>query len=119
MASPYQYTGIAYILMNGKELPTLEGATLTPGGKIRTPLVGSRVYGFQEAPKEAGLSCTIPQRDGVSLFAIKNAVDVTISFECDTGEKFLLANAWCDGQCTLTGKGEIAAQFNAVECKEI
>lgn len=119
MASPYQYTGVAYISMNGKELPTLEGATLTPGGKIRTPVVGSRVYGFQEAPKEAALSCTIPQGSGVSLFEIKNAVDVTISFECDTGEKFLLANAWSDGQSTLSAKGEIVANFNAVECKEI
>lgn len=119
MTSPFKYTGIAYIHMNGKELPTKEGAQLTPGGVSRDPVVGSRVYGFQETPKEARVSCTIAQKPGVSLFTIKDLVDGTIVFECDTGEKFMLANAWCAGNCTLTSKGDIAAEFIAVECKEI
>lgn len=119
MTSPYQYTGIAYIHMNGKELPTKEGAQLTPGGVSRDPVIGSRVYGWQQTPKEARVSCTIPQGPGVSLFTIKNMVDGTVVFECDTGEKFMLANAWCDGNCTLTAKGDISAEFIAVECKEI
>ncbi|PHM49347.1 phage tail tube protein [Xenorhabdus miraniensis] len=119
MTSPYQYTGIAYIHLNGKELPTKDGATLTPGGFSRDPVIGARVYGWQQTPKEARLSCVIPQGPGVSLFSIKNAIDTTISFECDTGEKFMLANAWCDGNTSLTSKGEISAEFIAVECKEI
>ncbi|NHB89191.1 phage tail tube protein [Photorhabdus tasmaniensis] len=119
MASPYQYTGIAYIRLNGKEIQTKDGAQLTPGGVTRDPVIGSRVYGWQQTPKEARLSCVIPQGPGVSLFMIKNMVDATIEFECDTGERFMLANAWCDGNVSLTSKGEISAEFIGIECKEI
>ncbi|AXF74867.1 phage tail tube protein [Erwinia tracheiphila] len=119
MTSPYQYTGVAYVRLNGKEYPTKEGATLTPGGISRQPVVGARVYGWQGKPREAKLSCTIPQGPGISLFYINNLTDVTVEFESDTGERFLMANAWSTGESTLTDSGDIAAAFDAIECREI
>ena len=119
MGSQYQYTGKAYIRFNGKEHPTLEGGTFTPGGFPKEDVVGSRVYGFKEKVSAPKLSVVIPQGPGVSLFTIKNLVDATIEIECDTGEKFMMANAWCNGEPTLSLNGDINAEFSAIEAKEI
>lgn len=119
MTSPYQYTGVAYVRVNGKEYPTKEGATFTPGGISRQPVVGARVYGWQGKPREAKLSCTMPQGPDISLFYINGLDDVTLEFESDTGQRFLMANAWNTGESTLTDSGDISTAFDARESKEV
>lgn len=115
----YHYQGRAYLRVNGKRLPTKQGASLNPGGVQRPALVGSEVYGYTETPEAASLSCTIPNGPGVSLMSIRAMTDVTIEFECDTGPTFLLANAWASSIPTLTAEGDIAVTFTAVDCKEV
>lgn len=40
MSNPNQYQGVAYIRVNGQELPTMEGATFTPSGSVREVVKG-------------------------------------------------------------------------------
>lgn len=110
--NPNQLMGRAKIRANGLELMTLDGATFTPSGVTRTTVKGYSVYGYQEAVQEAHLECKLQQAPGGTSVDDVNAMNnVTITFTADTGESWTIANAWCDGGCTLGDKGEIDAKF--------
>ncbi|ECR7610286.1 phage tail protein [Salmonella enterica] len=112
MADSNQLMGRALIRANGQELPTLDGATMTPSSDAREVVKGYRVLGFQVSPQEAHLECKIQQTpDGVSVDDINAMDNVTITFEADTGETWTIANAWSDGKSQVTDKGEISANF--------
>ncbi|EHK1092688.1 phage tail tube protein [Salmonella enterica subsp. enterica serovar Poona] len=112
MADSSQLMGRALIRANGQELPSLDGATMTPSSDAREVLKGYRVLGFQVSPQEAHLECKIQQTPGgVSVDDINAMDNVTVTFEADTGETWTIANAWSDGKSSLTDKGEIAANF--------
>lgn len=114
-----KYQGIAKIRINGTEYPTSEDATLDPGGFIRETVKGSRVYGYQETPKEATLECKVFNCSEIDIFALKNMTNGTVEFETDVGQTYLLANAWTVDAVTLTSKGEISLKIAAVECKKV
>lgn len=104
--------GRAQVRANGMVLQTLDGATFTPSGVVRTTVKGYDVYGYQEAVQEAHLECKLQQSPGGTTVDDVNAMNnVTITFVADTGESWTVANAWCDGGCTLSDKGEIDAKF--------
>ncbi|EAR7071119.1 phage tail protein [Salmonella enterica] len=107
-----QLMGRAQIRANGAVLMTLDGATFTPSGVTRTVVKGYDVYGYQEAVQEAHLECKLQQAPGgTSVDDVNNMNNVTVSFTADTGENWTIANAWCDGGCTLDDKGSIDAKF--------
>lgn len=114
-----KYQGTAYIRFNGTEYPTLDGSTLNLGGKNRETVKGARVYGYQETAVESTLECKIPNTTGIDPMALKDMVDVTIEFQTDIGQTYLLVKAWCVESIPMTDKGEISAKFAAVECKAI
>lgn len=110
--NPNQLMGRAKIRANGIELMSLDGATFTPSGEVRTVVKGYSVYGFTAAVQEAHLECKLQQSQGGTSVDDVNAMDnVTISFTADTGESWTIANAWSDGGATLGDKGEIDAKF--------
>lgn len=114
-----KYQGRAFIRFNGAEYPTLEGSTLNLGGKNRDTVKGARVYGYQETPVESTLECKIPNAANIDPMELNGMDDVTIEFQTDIGQTYLLVGAWCVESIPLTDKGEISAKFAAVECKAI
>lgn len=72
MSNPNQYQGVAYIRVNGQELPTMEGATFTPSGSVREVVKGARVWGFKAKPQEATLECKRSPAATVSRFRISS-----------------------------------------------
>ncbi|ATG74327.1 phage tail protein [Zobellella denitrificans] len=113
-----KYQGRAFIRANGREWPTLEGSTLNPGGVNRNVVKGARVLGYQEEPVEATLECKLAYGQELNLLELRDLVDATVEFEADTGQVFMLANAWTTEPPTLTDKGEVDMKMAAVECKE-
>lgn len=114
-----KYQGRAFIRINGAEYPSNEGSTLTLGGYTRATVKGQRVYGYQETATESTVDVKIPNGKGIDPMAIKDMTDATIEFQTDIGQTYLLVNAWCVDDVTLTDKGEISAKFAAAECKAI
>ncbi len=117
--NPNQYQGVAYIRVNGLELPTMEGATFTPSGSVREVVKGARVWGFKAKPQEATLECKLAGGNGISVQDIQSWDNVTVEFEADTGEKHMMANAWTSDATTITDGGEISAKFAARASKRI
>ena len=88
--------GSADIVVDGDVLQTLPGATLDIGGAVRTARNGTRsVHGFSETIKEATVECEITLPEGYSVKRLHDVTGATISFQCDSGQSYVIREAWC------------------------
>ncbi len=118
-----QHAGKASIKIDGDTLPTKDGATLDIGGvKRNTVIGGNKVLGYAEEPMPARVECEVFVGKGTSLERWRQVEDATITFETDTGNVYVLPNAWLTDPPALTeAKDGSTARlvFEAVDAKEI
>jgi hypothetical protein len=98
-----QVTGIVKVAVNGKVQRSEIGATLSFGGKERAPVVGFRVYGYQEKIAPATLKFTLKHLSDTDIITLKDTVGATARFECDTGPVFTISNAFVTKPLDLKG----------------
>ncbi|MCS1359597.1 phage tail tube protein [Escherichia coli] len=113
-----QRQGVAFIRVNGMELETMEGASFTPSGTTREEVTGSRVYGWKGKPRAAKLECKIPGGGDIGLDEIIGWENITAEFQADTGETWMMANAWQADEPKNDG-GEISLVLMAKQSKRI
>lgn len=113
-----QRQGVAFIRVNGRELESMAGATFTPSGTTREEVTGSRVYGWKGKPRAAKVECKIPGGGDIGLDEIIDWTDITVEFEADTGETWLMPNAWQSDEAKNDG-GEISISLTAKTSKRI
>jgi len=90
-----QRLGKAYIKVDGDLLETMPGAKIDIGGVVRNPVVGSHgLLGYAEQAKEATVECEISIGPNTSLAKLAAIKDTTVMFECDTGQVFVIRNAF-------------------------
>lgn len=102
-----QRLGKAYIKIDGDLLETMPGAKIDIGGDKRDPVVGSHtVHGYAEAIMPSRVDCEISVGPNTSLAKIRDITDATVTFECDTGQVYIVRNAWVSETLTVTeGEG--------------
>lgn len=116
-----QVLGRAYIKAGGELLRTETGAKIDLGGVTRTPVTGpAGVHGFAEKVKEAMLECEVVLAKGDSLDKFRQMTDVTVTFEADTGQVYVIRNAWCMEPPVVTeGEGgKIPLKFVGPQAEE-
>lgn len=107
-----QITGIVYVKIDGMLMRSKEGAKLMLGGKERTPQVGYKLYGPSEKVIPSTVEFTIAHAAGDDLVGLSAKIDSTIEFDTDTGDSYLVANAFCTKPAELTGgEGDVAFAF--------
>lgn len=115
-------TGKAIIRVDGTELRTADkgAATLDIGGEKREPKVGAgKTWGFNEETMPVELSCKIFHTGDTSLKQLGAITSATISFECDSGKRYVLREAFSLDTPKLDAKsGEVELKFSAVSCDE-
>lgn len=116
--------GEAEVRANGALLLTLPGATLDPGGVSRTPIEGAtEIHGFASKPRPSKLECETSLRKGDSVTDVLAIEDGTITFRAkDTGQVWVIRNAWCDGENTITAGsdgGKVKYVFQGPAAEEI
>ena len=116
-----QVTGKAIIRVDGKELRTLDGATLNPGGVNREAMKGGgKVHGYKEEDVEPTVECKIAHTADDSLSALGAITDATVIFETDTGKQFILRSAWLSEPPALAAsEGAVDLKFAAISCDEV
>lgn len=106
--------GRAQVKANGSMLDTMPGASLDIGGVSRKTVTGgSKVLGFQEEPKPSKLEVEIAVKAGTSLAEIARWDDITATFEADTGQTYVISNAWVTEPPTVVdndGKAKIVIE---------
>lgn len=116
--NPKHYAKHTIIRANGHEYPTLEGGTFTKNGKQREDVVGAKVYGFTETAVAASISVQVPANFETDFEGINDQTDVTIEVELDTGQIYVMRNAWNVTPVALSG-GNFTLEYHAVEAERI
>lgn len=103
--------------MDGLSLRSKEKAKIEIGGKERTAVYTDHGFaGFVEKPICAKVTLTAAHTAESDLITIRNAKNVSIEFETDTGVAFLVANAFCVKPPELTaGEGDVDLEFMGKE----
>ncbi len=115
-------TGKAIIRADGVELRTADkgAATLDIGGEKREPKVGAgKTWGYSEETMPVELTCKVYHTADTSLKKLGAITNATISFECDSGPRYLLREAFSlDTPKIDTKDGTVELKFSAVSCDE-
>ncbi|RMG58795.1 MAG: phage tail protein [Gammaproteobacteria bacterium] len=116
-----QLLGTAYIKVDGDLLRSNPGAKIDLGGQVREPVVGAgTVHGYAEKTKEATVECEISLAKGDSLETIRSITNATITFECDTGQVYIVRHAFLTDPPVLSeGEGgKIPLKFAGMPAEE-
>lgn len=114
--------GKVTIKANGRMFESKKGATLDIGGVTRSPVEHDQGTGdFSEEPRGSQVECTTPFGRDTSLTEIAAMDNVTLTFECDTGQTYVIAGAYNDGNPALTGGdgGEVKCVFYGPAAEEM
>jgi len=114
--------GKAIIKVDGKVLESLPGAKLDIGGDERTTVVGaSSVQGFYETPKPSKLECEISVGSATRLADMRSWDNVTIGFETDTGQLYVIQGAWLTNTPEMTASegGKVPLTFEGPPAEEM
>lgn len=113
--------GRATIKADGQLLRTAKGSTLDIGGDVRTPVVdeSGRVVGFTEETQPSKLDCGVIMEEGVSLVAIRNMRDVTVTFDCDSGQSYMINHAGCTVPPVIGADGNAKTSFQGPPAEEL
>lgn len=115
-----QVTGILFVYLDGDLLETKEGSTkLQTGGAVKTPVMsGKRVAGHSRKTEPGVVATTVLHKAGVSAKAL-NEFQGTVTVECDTGARYVIADAECTKLVELSeGEGEMAVEFTGQPADE-
>lgn len=114
MANPNQVVGQARIKVDGDTLDTDGESTLELGGPIREAQRGDYQAGaFSEKTAESKLTTKILVKRGTSLTALSAIDNATVTFQADTGQTFIIRNAYVAEVISLStsdGKADLVFQ---------
>lgn len=101
-----QYFGRAKITVDGLLLDTEKGAKISLGGPVRKRREGSHRVGFTVEFKASAIECEIGVTKDTPIEKLRNIVGATVQFQCDTGQTFLVRNAFNEPEFEVTeGEG--------------
>ena len=95
--------GKAYVRVNGELLESMGGASIDLGGTVRQPVVGNSFYGHSESEKEAVVECEIAIGANTKPEDIHKADALTVTFELDTGQVYVIREAVSADPPVITG----------------
>lgn len=106
-----QVTGILKLYIDGKMMRTKPGAKFKVGGKKREAVSGHSVYGFAEEVVHSELDCTIAHMSDTDAVAISGYIEQTLKVETDTGQTYIVKNAWVSEPCELSSGGDMSLKM--------
>lgn len=113
---------MAYIKVDGALLRSLPGAKIDLGGKTRASVVGDNaIHGYSETIKPSMLECEISLTQGFSLEQLRNITGATVTYEADTGQTYVMADAFVTETINITAGegGKVALKFEGQPAEEM
>lgn len=116
-----QMLGRATIRANGQVIETAKGASLDLGGTKRNPVTVGRVVGYAEETVPAMLEFETALVRGQSLETLRNLTGATVIFECDTGQRYVMRDAFTTDAITLKDGegGNVAVKMAGPGAEEV
>jgi hypothetical protein len=117
-----QILGRAKIRVNDAFYDSEPGALLEVGGTKNNTRMTSHSVKYNQSLIPARVTCSVPLSEGTSLRALQEIADAEIHFEADTGQTFIIRNAFqvlavavSDGE----QGGMVALEFNGSPAEEM
>lgn len=116
-----QVLGQVRVNVDGQHYETDGKSSIELGGMKRDAVAGDYQAGaFRESTEPSKVECSILLKPGVSLEAIRNARDVTLSIEADTGHHYVVRNAYSAEPPSLsTDEGKAKCVFQGPPAEEM
>lgn len=115
-----QFFGRATVTINGQTFNSKPGASFDPGGVTRSTETTDQRSGYTEALRPAVVKLEIPLESGISVPSMNDMDNVTVQFSADTGQTYVLSNAWRVEALEVTGgSGGMSLEFHADKSVEV
>lgn len=116
-----QFLGRATIRANGQVIESAPGAALDLGGTKRVPVTVGNTIGYAEQTAPATLEFETVLKAGQSLDTIRNLKDATVIYEADTGQRFVIRDAFTTDTITLKDGegGNVAVKMAGQGAEEV
>ncbi|GJE45365.1 phage tail tube protein [Methylobacterium soli] len=113
--------GVAYVYVNGGQLPLRGGFTVSPSPFERAGIAGQdTVHGYSENPRVPFIEGDISLTEDVSIEALDAITEATVTAELANGKAYVLREAWCKSAHELNTKdGQVRVRFEGVSCREL
>ena len=107
---------------NGKTIRTLPGATIKFGGVERTEVIDDQggVH-YSEKTASGGVEATVPHTADTNIEELRNAVDMTVVAELDTGKRYMMRGAFVTApiELSVNENGEMGVNLSGQPFEEI
>jgi len=113
--------GKVFIKVDAQQLESLPGASIDIGGVTRKPVMGgNRVLGYTEEMKASEVECEVAVGVGTSLVALGAIANAVLTFECDTGQVYIIRDACVqDPPKATAGEGKSSLKFFGQPADEV
>jgi hypothetical protein len=100
-----QYIGRVTVRLNGETWESKPGAQIDLGGIERQSQVTDQDMGFTETPKPSRIEAEFAVKRGLTLDPLQSLTDATAVFEADTGQRWIIKDAYRSDTLVVTGNG--------------
>jgi Phage tail tube protein len=116
-----RFAGIAYVMVDGNQLPLRGNFTVSPSAVERTMIAGQDgVHGYQELPRVPYIEGDISTTPDVNLEDLEAQTDVTVVAQLANNKQYTLAGATCKaGLEANTRDGQARVRWEGLWCEEI
>lgn len=113
--------GIAYLKQDGTQHSLRGSFTIRPHNRTREEVVGQDgFHGFKETEVAPSIEATITDRGGLSIMALQEVTDATITAELVNGKTYILNSAFYAGPAELdASEGSLPVKFVGSRCIEL
>lgn len=117
--SDSQVTGKVKIKLDGGVVESENEAELEPGGEINGSMTHhNKTYRMSEADEPAVVKFKMPLTGQVDVVDIQAWKDKALTFEADTGQRYLVRNAFTVGKVTH-GKGSTDVEMHGDPAEKV
>lgn len=116
-----QSLGVVDVIWNGVKFAAEKGANFKQGGLVNKAVYAGRQTFRSQEPMASVVSCSTPFLGSSSIEAILAPGEAELQFVCDTGQTYVIANAFIVEQIELTGGegGKMKLTWNGNKAEEL
>lgn len=121
MAGAIHVAGTAYVKLDGGQLALSGSLKIQPSDVERAGVTGlSGIGGYKESPAIPSIEIQVFDVPEISLTALKNVKNSTVTAEVSNGKVYVLSNAWSCPPFDLDGaEGQVTIKFEGMSCNEL
>ncbi len=113
--------GVAFVKVDAVMLELRGGLTVSPDDREREGIAGQDgVHGFKETPRVPFIECEVTTSADLSISALQDITNATVTAELANGRTYVLRNAWtAEAREIETEEGKTKIRFEGLSCTEL